>query len=307
MARPVELGHDAAMGEALEDGVIGGARALARVVEPFHGITYYSRELADMRPHGYRGWWHAYFGYRPAPLGPVGAATVTAIFYNFAPRMVAKAVPDVWAIRSPADTIELRNELVAKTLHRLYGDGGQRQAISTAADLIRRALDGCDVAGRPLFAACTELEWPDDDALALWHGCTLSRELRGDSHNLALASAEVDGVMSHILMAGRGHGNRPTILAIRGWTEQEWEDGVRRLTERGWTKPDGSLTEAGNEARSAIERHTDALALEPITRLGVDSFDRLLGVMNPLVENLRQSDEVSGRWPPSHLIKPSDE
>ncbi len=307
MAQAVYLGHDAVMGEALEDGVNGGARAMARVVEPFHAITYYSRELTDMRPHGYRGWWHAYFGYRPAPLGSVGAATVAAIFYNFAPRMVARAVPDVWAVRSPAETVDLRLELVAKALNRLYGDGAQRQTISAAASLIRRALDDCDIAGRPLFAAYSELEWPDDDALALWHGCTLARELRGDSHNLALASAEVDGVMSHILMAGRGHGNRPTILAIRGWTEQEWEDGVRRLTERGWTEADGSLTDTGREVRSAIERHTDALALEPVTRLGVESFERFLGFMNPLVGSLRDSGEVSGRWPPAHLIKPNDE
>jgi hypothetical protein len=295
------------MGEVLDDGVEGGARALARVVEPFHSITYYSPELADLRPHGYRGWWHSYFGFRAAPLGPVGADTVTAVFYNFAPRMVAKAVPSAWAVHPPAETIELRLELVASALDRLYPGGAHDEAIRIAADLVREAVEDCDVAGRPLFAAYRQLAWPDDDALALWHGCTLFRELRGDVHNVALASAEVDGVMSHVLMAGRGHGNRPTILAIRGWTEPEWRGAVDRLVERGWAETDGVLTEAGSEARSAIERHTDALASEPVVRLGASSLDRLLGVMGPLVDDLRQRGEVSGRWPPPHLIRPNDE
>lgn len=46
--------------------------------------------------------------------------------------------------------------------------------------------------------------------------------------------AEVDGVQAHILMAARGQGNKAAILPIRGWTSEEWNDGVARLVERGW-------------------------------------------------------------------------
>ena len=295
------------MGEVLDDGVVGGARALARVAEPFHAVTYYSRELVDWTDAGYRGWWHAYFGYRAAPLGEVGAAIVTAIFYNFAPRMVTKALPGVWAIRSPSDTVALRRQRVGRALDRIFGDGILEAQIAAAVPLVRQAVEGCDVAGRALFASYGELSWPDDDVLALWHGCTLLREHRGDSHNLALANAGVDGVTSHVLMAGRGHGNRPTILAIRGWTEEEWDGAVHRLTERGWARPDGSLTEIGNEARSDIERHTDLLASEPVTRLGAAGLDRFVEAMTPLVEHLQASGEVSAGWPPAHLIKRDDE
>ena len=154
-----------------------------------------------------------------------------------------------------------------------------------------------------MFAAYTELDWPDDDALALWHGCTLLRELRGDAHNVALAAAEVDGPMSHVLMAGRGYGNRPTILSIRGWTEEEWDEAVATLTERGWTEPDGSLTDTGREARSAIERHTDTLASAPVRILGADRLAQLVDTMSPLISHLSETGEVSGRWPPEHLIK----
>lgn len=294
------------MGEVLNDGVEGGARALARVVEPFHAITYYSREMLDLSDVGYKGWWHAYFGYRPAPMGAVGPGAVTGAFYNFAPRMVERAVPGVWAINSPSEILEIRLDRVGQAVSRIFGPDAT-DGLRVASSLVRAAVDHCQVAGRPLFGAYADLDWPDGDAIALWHGCTVLREYRGDSHNLALANAEIDGPMSHVLMAGRGHGNRKTILAIRGWTEEEWADAVTRLVDRGWANPDGSLTEVGNEARSEVERRTDALASAPVVGLGTTDLERLLGAMEPLVSHLRATDEVSGRWPPAHLMKSDDD
>ena len=82
------------MAEAIHDGDENATRQLAWLFEPFHSVTYYSPEIIEGMPEaGYRGWWHAYFAYRPAPLGPVGANVVTAAFYNFAPRMVAVTIP----------------------------------------------------------------------------------------------------------------------------------------------------------------------------------------------------------------------
>jgi hypothetical protein len=290
------------VGQVLGEGVDGVARALARVAEPLHSVTYYGRELADLTGEGYRGWWHAYFGYRPAPMGAVPANVVVATFYNFAPRMVARAVPGVWDVKSPAAAIAMRQERVGRALERALGDR-HRGSVADAAALVRRAVADCDVAGRPLYGAYAELDWPGGDLVALWHGCTLLREHRGDSHNLALAAAEVDGVTSHVLMAGRGHGNRATILAIRGWTEAEWEGAVQRLVTRGWAAADGSLTGAGREARSAIERHTDALAAEPVRRLGTEGVERLIDALTPLVDELIRSGEVPGRWPPPHVVE----
>jgi len=298
------------MGEAIVDGTDGTARALARVAEPFHAITYYSRELADLRAHGYRGWWHAYFGYRPAPMGAVSAGTVTAAFYNFAPAMVARAVPGVWDIRTPAETTALRRDLVAAALQRIFRgtdapEAANADAVAEAAELIR-AVGDCPVAGRPVFGGYAELDWPTDPFEVIWHGCTLLREHRGDSHNLALAAAGVDGVECHVLMAGRGHGNRPTITAIRGWTDDEWDAAVERLAGRGWADPAGALTELGHEARSDIEAHTDHLAGEPVRQIGREGAERLTELLRPLVDHLAAAGEVSGRWPPEHLLKPAD-
>ncbi|MEM8925756.1 MAG: hypothetical protein AAGD35_19815 [Actinomycetota bacterium] len=291
------------MGEVLRDESTDRARTLARLVEPVHAVTYYSREMADLTDVGYKGWWHAYFGYRPAPLGPVGPGVVTATFYNFAPRMVERAVPGVWSIRSPEQALAIRLERVTAALQRIFGDGAHAESVTAAARLVRTAVDGAEVGGRPLFAAYAELDWPDDDLIALWHGCTLLREFRGESHNLALVADEVGPVASHVLMAGRGHGNRSTILAIRGFTDEEWDEAVDGLVGSGWAHPDGTLTEAGITARSRIEAHTDVLCSGPVAALG-GAFDAFVDAMIPLVTHLSDTGEVSGRWPPDHLIKP---
>ena len=55
-----------------------------------------------------RGFWRGYFAMRAAPLGPVGAGVVTALFHGFAPRMVARAVPEVWSMAAPEVALQAR-------------------------------------------------------------------------------------------------------------------------------------------------------------------------------------------------------
>ena len=287
------------MGEPIVDGRDGLIRALARVVEPFHAITYYSREMSDLTAEGYRGWWHAYFGYRPAPMGAVSAATVTAAFYNFAPRMVSRAVPGVWEIRSPEATTALRLARVTEAMARIFPPSSplvDPAAVAEAAAIIRPVGDAA-AAGHPVFAGYAELDWPEDDLVALWHGCTVLREFRGDAHNLALASSEVDGVESHVLMAGRGHGNQRTITNIRGWTDDEWAAAVERLAQRGWVNGGGSLTERGANARSEIEDLTDRFTAEPVRLMGEEETSRLIAILGPLVDHLAgRIDEIESSY-----------
>ena len=67
--------------------------------EPVHGVTYFAPEArAALDGLGYRGYWMGYFAARSAPLGMVPPEVVTAIFYNFAPERVAKALPAAWQI-----------------------------------------------------------------------------------------------------------------------------------------------------------------------------------------------------------------
>jgi hypothetical protein len=289
---------------ATSDTAPSAARAIGRLYEPFHSVSYYPAEAQRWTELGYRGWWHAYFAYRSAPMGTVTAGLVTAVFYNFAPRMVGRAIPEAWAIRSPEATIELRAGLVRQALERIFAGSPLSAAITEAAPLARRAAEGCATSGRPLYGSYAELDWPEGPAMSLWHACTLLREQRGDSHNIALAAAGVDGVQSHILMAARGYGNRPTIQGIRGWTDEEWDDGVERLAARGLVQGDGSFTEAGRRLRREIEAHTDELADEPVRRLGDAGVDALVATMPPLVEHLVTTGEVAGRWPPPTVLRP---
>ena len=68
------------------------ARHLWQLYEPLHAVTYFAPEArAAFVGAGLRGFWRGYFAGRAAPLGAVPAAPVTALFYSFAPAMVARA------------------------------------------------------------------------------------------------------------------------------------------------------------------------------------------------------------------------
>jgi hypothetical protein len=280
-------------------------RRLARLCAPFHNVTYYSPEISAFTTDaGMRGWWMAYFAYRSAPLGPVPVPVVVATFYGFAPAMVSRALPAAWDVLSPAATLDLRLELVDRALRRLLAAHLAGPELAEAAALTRRATEGCDLAGRALFAGHAALPWPDAPHLELWHACTLLREYRGDSHSLALAGAGVDGVECHVLMAAHGHGNRASILPIRGWTDDEWEAAAERLRARGWLAADGTLSAPGRAARAAIEDRTDGLCAGPSRRLGADGTRRLEELMEPWLRIFREEGGMPDRWPPPHLLRP---
>jgi len=214
--------------------------------------------------------------------------------------MIQRAVPAVWSVLSPAAAIALRDHCVDQALRRLLADRLDEAALAEGAQLARASIEGCAPGARVLYAAHTALPWPQEPHRMLWHASTLLREHRGDSHNLALAAAEVDGVQAHILMAARGQGNKATILPLRGWTPEEWEDGVARLVERGWLHPNGPFTAQGARNRRDIEAQTDRLTHEPFRRLGPERAQRLLDLMQPYVEQL-SGGGIATQWPPPHL------
>ena len=297
------------MGQAIDDPELNdetaqAARALARVVEPIHCIAYYTPEINELRDDGFKGWWHAYMAYRPAPMGPVSAGTVVAAFYNFAPRMVERAVPGVWDVLSPDAVIARRDELVARAWARVFADGVLADEIAEAAELSRAACADLPTGARPLFAAHAELPWPDDPAMVLWHASTLMREYRGDTHNVVLAANAIDGVECHVLMAAHGHGNQPTLESIRGWTREEWLAAVARLTERGWVDTTGGYTAAGREARAIVERETDTLSAQAVATLGPERAARLTQLNGAICDHLRETGSSAGVWPPPGVMKP---
>jgi len=150
-------------------------RAWTRI-ETVHAVTYFAPESRDAASAaGLRGFWMGYFGFRAAPLGPVGSDVVTDACWNFSPRMVERAIPDAWTFAAPADLVDVRAASAAAALARV----GETGAGPDGADLERfDALVHSTVADDgafPLFAANASLGPPASPIARLWQACTTAR------------------------------------------------------------------------------------------------------------------------------------
>ncbi|HZG90165.1 MAG TPA: hypothetical protein VEZ42_08125 [Pseudonocardia sp.] len=260
------------------------ARRMWQALEPLHAITYFAPEpQAACQELGTRGFWMSYFAQRAAPLGAAPPELVTAVFYNFHPGLVARAVPDVWAVAPPERFLAVRLAAVDAALTRLLGAEVLGSAeMAEAARTARAAAEAAPTAGRALAAANAALDWPQPPHLVLWHAQTLLREHRGDGHVAALLTAGLDPCAALVLFAaGTGLG-ADWLRVRRGWPEDEWAAATDGLESRGLLGRDG-LTDAGRALRDEVEAHTDALADVPWTALPDDRIERLVELTAPMV------------------------
>jgi hypothetical protein len=254
-----------------------------------HDVTYFTPESrAATDALGCKGGWMGYFGMRAAPLGAVPPEVVTAVFYNFHPRMVARALPDAWRIGSPEQFLQTRLAGVDAALRRMLGDGVDQ--LDEVAELAVLAAGHATIAGRVIAAANRALPWSDRPHLALWQACTVLRESRGDGHVAALVAADI-GPCEALVLFGASHGLTPEYLrAARGWSEQEWQDAERSLSARGLF--DGGLTEAGRALRQDVEDRTDAAAEAPWAALGDERTDRLAELLTPVALRIGEHNDA---------------
>ena len=265
------------------------ARSMWTLFEPIHAVTYFAPEARTaFGQEGLHGFWRGYFAGRAAPLGPASAAVVTASFYNFAPAMVARAIPAVWELASPGKALRARQAGATVALRRLLA--GQEQAAAHAADQLTRVARGLDCAGRVLAAANSTLPAPDhslsepDIALArLWQAATALREHRGDGHFAAMAAADIDGCEALVLRCALDM-RREDMQPARGWSDEQWDAARARLADRGLIGPDGGITDAGLAAHAAAEKATDRAAARPWDRLGPEATAKLAGVLPPVAQ-----------------------
>jgi len=258
------------------------ARSMWTLFEPVHAVTYFAPEArAATEDAGLRGFWRGYFAGRAAPLGPAGAAVVGASFFSFSPAMVARAVPGIWELISPAGALRARLAGAVSALRPLLT--GLDSEVNTAADLLSRAAGELDCAGRVLAAANAALPLPEDPVGRLWQAATVLREHRGDGHAAAVATADIDGCEVLVLRCGLDM-RREDLQPIRGWTDEQWDGARARLAGRGWTSPDGALTPAGRAAYAAVEQATDQAAARPWARLGPAAVTDLAGVLTPIAQ-----------------------
>jgi hypothetical protein len=266
------------------------ARALWRVMEPYHAVVYFAPDVKSaFEDVGLPGFWRGYFASRAAPMGPVPAEVVIATFYNFHPDMVRWATSETWSRAAPAAVTTARLHLADRTLRAWLGDEAiESPDVVEAAGLARRAAEAANPLGRPLFAGYTALDWPAEPHLVLWHAATLLREHRGDGHVSALVGEQVDGCEANVLTAASGASTSELQRASRQWPDDEWDAAVDRLRGRGWVEDDTSLTPAGVTAKRRIEDRTDELATPPLAALDDDERRRLVAlfdhVSRPIVD-----------------------
>lgn len=272
------------------------ARRFFDRLEPVHAVTYFAPEArAALDGLGFRGFWMGYFAARSAPLGVVPAEVVTAAFYNFAPHRVAKALPAAWDFASPADALRVRRESAVEALRRYgVGDGDD---VRTAADLAEKAARHAALDARPLFAANSALDWPDDPVAKLWHAVTLLREQRGDGHLAVLASSGVSGRESNVLHAAAGRVPRAFIMRSRDYDDDEWAHIRQRLARRGLLDDNGEFTDAGRGLKQHIEDTTDALALRVLDVLDDDEVETLFRCLTPITRKVVAGGDVPAATP----------
>src|SRR5581483_10937793 len=116
------------------------ARRMWPAFETYHAHVYFVPEAAQAyRELGLKGGWMGYFASRSAALGPASAGLVTAVFFNFHPAMVARALPDAWALASPGEVLAARLRTVDTALRRMIPQFVGSAEEAEAAALAREA------------------------------------------------------------------------------------------------------------------------------------------------------------------------
>jgi hypothetical protein len=264
--------------------------------EPVHALTYFapeSREAFDRA--GFRGFWMGYFGARTAPLGPVAADVVAAIFYNFAPSHVARALPAAWEFASPMDALLAREASAVAALRRCGVTDGD--PVRTAADLLAKAAANAPLDGRPLFAANRALPWPDDPVARLWHASTLLREQRGDAHVAVLVANGVTGRDCNVLHSVADRVPRDFIMRSREYDDAEWYACANRLAARGILDDEGALTDSGREFKQHIEDSTDELSLPAFAALDDAELELLFRTLTPITRAVIAAGDIPAATP----------
>ena len=274
-------------------GPVAPVRHLWHLFEPVHALVYFAPEKkASYEACGLKGGWMGYFASRAAAMGSVSAGVVIATFYNFAPRMVRRAIPDAWSFSTPERVLEARLEVVDRALRRILGERVLSDEVRHALDLLRRATDSCRPEGRPLYAAHADLEWPSTPHLALWHAATLLREYRGDGHIAALTTHEIDGCEANVLITAEGLASRIEQRLYRGWSEAEWDAAGVRLIERGLLDDDRALTTRGRDLRASAEEMTDVLAAPMLERLTAEEIEELERLLRVILQDLESAAAI---------------
>ena len=226
------------------------------VAEPIHALTYFAPES------------HAAFE-ADGPAGILARLLRRAQrrrselwMRTWSWRRSSGSIPTSSAVQSPRSgrpplppaPSTLDSKAPAPRSRRIAAPTVTEAAAGVAVGLLREAIERTSVAGRPLFAANAELDWPGDPVGDLWHAVTLLREHRGDGHVNALSVAELDACEAHVLRIADDDIPVASIQPYRGWSAEDWTQATQRLRARRaarWRRPnDTGRSQAPGSHRS---------------------------------------------------------
>ena len=273
------------------------ARTLAGLIEPLVGQVYFSPEChARYEALGFGGSpgqfsgvampdGPAYFCSRGSLLGQVPGEVVAAAFAVFNPAVVVPAVDFGWTLTT-ADQIErARTDGAIEQLTRILGESPE--GIDRIAELLGQGAERLRPEGKALFAGVLSRTVPDPAIGAAWRYADRLREYRGDGHIAAWTSAGFDAVEVGLLTELYWGLPLKTYVRTRAWSDDDLDEGIARLTERGLVS-DGSLTERGKREREAVELATDHQCRPIIEAIG-DDFDGLVTLLAPIATTIREA------------------
>ncbi|MEO9323901.1 MarR family transcriptional regulator [Nocardioides sp. C4-1] len=264
------------------------ARRLFDLVEPIGLLPFVVDDPnEELMALGMRNYWDGYFAARAAPLGLVPAEVVHAVFYNFADGEVARHLPWVWGVTTPAAAIAARDRGCVRALRRLLGDAAEGPDVARAAALLVRAATSAPTSGRPMYAGLRTLPVPTDTLHLLWHAAMLLREHRGDGHVAALVTVGIGGAEAYMLHA-MSEGTPPKSFGrvhhLPGAHLDAVLDGLRG---RGLADDGGRLTAAGAALEQEVEDRTDELAAPPYDALDDAELAELVRCLESFVPAVR--------------------
>ena len=272
------------------------SRVLAGALEPFVGQVFFAPECHTAYealgfgaspgttatgvalPDG-----AAYFTSRASSMGQVPGPVAAAAFGVFEPSAVGFGLAHGWSLTDAPTIYEARRSGATAQLARILGDAPD--GIERVAELLARAGDGLQPAGRPLFAGMSSVPVPDEPLAAAWVLGDRLREYRGDSHTAAWTSAGYDAVeISLVTEAWWGLPLR-SYSRTRAWSADDLDGAVDRLRASGDLDGD-TLTDAGRQRRADVEEATDGPCERIVDNVG-DDLDELVDTLLRWGEEIR--------------------
>jgi hypothetical protein len=293
-----------------DDEVSKRARRLAAAIEPVTAQVYFSPEChaayeaLGFSPSPGKGGGvalpdgPAYFTSRGSALGQAPGQLVASAFAVFNPEVVVPCVDLGWSLTDAPTIASARTRGAVAQLVRILGE--HPDGLDRTSELLGRAAAPLRPEGRPLYSGLLSLGLPGDPWGDLWRRGDLLREYRGDAHTAAWTSAGYDAIEIGLLTELFWRVPPRTYIRTRAWSDAQLDDAEERLRSRGLIA-DGAFTDAGREAREAVEFATDLQVRPAIEALG-DDFDELMGIIEPWGASIREAggyltgpDQLTGR------------